>query len=448
MTEDENSMTGSLLVQNSLLNGRKMDILIESGIISRIERAGTISESKLTSDGCMKIKRVDAEGRAIIPGLIDPHVHFRCPGMEYKEDWISGSRAALAGGVTTVFDMPNNKPAIETMEALLLKRDAALRSDKAGIRLGRFFWVGTSPDNIQELPALLLEKDVVGVKLFFSESSGNNSSSERAFLKTVFRAAAHEQKIVAVHTEMAELLAQSAVGSDFSNLELHNRMRPDRAAEAGTKLALELSAETGAKVYICHVSTRGEFLSIKNHRKIYGADSVFAELTPHHLILNEGISVDGGPQSWAKVNPPLRSKENMKAAGNALIDGTIDVIGSDHAPHTLKEKRQESKADFFKCPSGFPGLETELGAIGGFLKKNFSDWEMKLIEVTSGNAARIFSLHDRGKIEVGKRGDLVILGGPAEVCINKFKTKAAYSPFNGMNLQISVYKTILGGKIG
>jgi len=429
-----------VIIRNADLSGKLVDILTEGGLIKKIADAGRLPEE------LSGMQELDAEGRAVISGLIDPHVHLRCPGMEQKEDWVTGSRAALAGGVTTLIDMPNTRPATETLEALALKREAASEADTAGFPLGRLFWVGCSPATIGELPSLLAEEDVAGVKLFLSESSGNNSSSDRAFLREVFLAAAAAGKPAAVHSELAGLLKAGDKKGE-AELKLHNSMRPPAAAEEGTAMVLELAAETGCRAYLCHLSTAAEFEMVRRHKARYGEGSVIAELTPHHLLLNEEQVVTGGPQSWAKVNPPLRTQADNEAALSAVLDGTVDLIGSDHAPHMLSEKEMTGPGDFVRCPSGFPGLETEMGFVAGKLKEESAEWLNIVSMVTNLNPAKIFNLEDRCGITEGKRADLVILGGPVVIDAETFKSKAAYSPFNGMRMQVSVYKTILGGKI-
>lgn len=432
-----------MIIRNAEVKGCRVDIRIAAGRIAEITPTRSADAIAAGTDS----RELDAGGRTVIAGIIDPHVHLRCPGMEEKEDWQSGARAALAGGVTTVIDMPNTMPATETLAFLELKREAAAKADAAGAGIGRLFWAGCSPETIAELPGLLSEADVAGVKLFLSESSGNNSSADRSFLERVFQTAKEAGKPAAVHTELADFLDDAAGGPGLTELELHNKRRPAAAAEKGTALVLELAALTGCRPYLCHLSTAAEFEMVRRHRAEYGADSVIAELTPHHLAMNETHRVTGGPQSWAKVNPPLRNPDDNEAALAALLDGTIDVIGSDHAPHRLSEKEMSSPAGFHGCPSGFPGLETELGTVVGQLKERTSGWERIYSRLTNLNPARIFGLDDRLGIAAGMRADLVILGGPSVVDSGKFESKAAYSPFNGMKLQESIYKTILGGKI-
>ena len=438
-------ITNALLAQSGSPDAL-FDISIENEIIRSVDPAG-----KLTTDRNQPGDEIiDAAGRPVIPGMIDPHVHMRCPGMEQKEDWLSGSRAAIAGGVTTVIDMPNTKPPTETLEALGIKREAAARADEAGTAPSRLYWVGTSPEHLKKLPELLAESDVAGLKLFFSETSSNTSSSDIGFISRAFSIAAESGKPAAVHSELGPLL--SPFGTEGCEglplLVQHNRRRTGAAAVAGTALALELAAVAGCRLYLCHLSTLAELAMVRKHKEAFGIDSIIAELTPHHLLLNEDHNVFGGNPAWAKVNPPLRVEADREAAAAALLDGTIDLIGSDHAPHRLEEKDMPAQ-DFFSCPSGFPGLETELGLIAGFLREAAeSEWLSTLKRLTSARAGEVFELTDRAEISAGKRADLVILGDEQEISAPDFNTKARYSPFNGMKMPVSVYKTIVGGRIG
>lgn len=469
-------MSRKLIVTNALLTGNGdenlSDIYVENGLIDRIlpsvfkPAAGSAADSAAGS-----IEIIDAGGRPVITGMIDPHVHMRAPGMEQKEDWLSGSRAAVAGGVTTVIDMPNTKPATETPQVLELKRAAASIADRAAAEPAsdgpvprRLFWAGCSPESLPVLPEMLSESDVVGVKLFFSETSANSSCSDIDFISAVFRAAAAAGKPVAVHTELAAMMNPSDPRelSGLTPLQQHNVMRPAAAAVAGTALALELASVAGCRLYLCHLSVLAEFEMVRKHKEAYGRDSVIAELTPHHLLLNAAHAAPGGQPSWAKVNPPLRKESDRAAAEQALLDGTIDCIGSDHAPHLLSEKDM-SRRSFHDCPSGFPGLETELGAVAGFLqsaagdsvpvvsdsgKEHEAGWLESLQRLTNRRAAQVFGLENRNAIAPGKAADLVILDGPQTVNASVFRTKAKYSPFNGMELSVSVYKTIIGGQVG
>ncbi len=440
-----------LILRNCLTSGGSVDVEIDSAKIISVSADG---HKLKNSTGCDEL---DLAGKTVIPGMIDPHVHFRCPGASNKEDWVSGASAALHGGVTAVFDMPNNSPAFESMDVLKMKREAASEADQAGLPLKRFFWAGCSEDSIDELPALLDEPDVPGVKIFLSESSGNSSSSAEDFLRRVFAAASEAGKPVAVHSELAEKLRKPGKWSaGFKGLELHNILRPAEAAAAGTNLVLKLASDTSAKVYLCHVSTAAEIYMILNHKKRFGEDSVYGELTPHHLLLDTTLKVYGGPQSWARVNPPVRDSLERQMIEKAFCDalsfsGTaaIDLFGTDHAPHIPQDKSD----DFMASPSGFPGLETVLPLAAGFVF-GFSggvnpESVSRLQHFTSGRAAEIFGISKAGKIEHGAAASLAVIETCPEYSVDaaSFRTKAKYSPYNGMRLKTRIYKTITGGKI-
>ena len=265
----------------------------------------------------------------------------------------------------------------------------------------------------------------------------------------MFTIAAEAGKPAAVHSELAALLNPEAADDSLPVLKQHNRRRPAAAAVAGTALALEIASITSCRLYLCHLSTMAEFAMVQKHKEAYGCNSVIAELTPQHLLLDDDHIVAGGEQSWAKVNPPLRLTVDRAAAEEALLNGSVDCIGSDHAPHQLSEK-DENKRDFHDCPSGFPGLETELPLVAGFLRQHEADgtnWLNSLSMLTNNRAAEVFGLNDRLGIAEGKLADLVLLDGPGTVEAASFKTKAKYSPFNGMKTEITVYKTIIGGTI-
>lgn len=454
-------MKGTLLIRNCLVRERHTDVFIEDGIIRRISEAVSAGGAAPAASEALPpgTPVLDAGDRHIIPGLIDPHVHFRVPGFEDKEDWISGAAAALTGGVTTVFDMPNTKPVTDSLEVLEIKRAAAGEAAAAGFPVNRLFWAGCSSETVNNLQDLLKEPDVAGVKLFFCESSSNVVSRDPDFIRRAFIAAAEAGKPAAVHAELGGMIGvfsgslagkdgrEGGEGGEKDFLRLHNRSRPPEAACEGTALALELAAETGCRPYLCHVSTADEFKLIRKHRREYGRNSVYAELTPHHLLLDTNHRVDGGTQSWAKVNPPLRDPEDRAAAEAALEDGTVDCIGSDHAPHRPDEKNRA----FSECPSGFPGLETSFSVAGGKIAgKSLTGAGIEAISrLMSGRAAEIFGLCDRGEVAVGKRADLVILEYPSQDRIepDAFKSKARYSPFAGMPRGLSIYRTIYGGMI-
>ncbi|MDO9578517.1 MAG: dihydroorotase family protein [Candidatus Cloacimonadales bacterium] len=379
---------------------------------------------------------LDCKGLVILPGMIDPHVHVRDLEKAYKETWETASKAAIAGGITTIMDMPNNKPATTNLAGLRAKRKAAKKS------LGNYkFHLGATENNLEELREILQEnpEDVAGIKVFLAGSSSNEVVQNPEKLKAIFKLAKEFDKIVLIHSEMQSVLDKWQKQIPEQSIEFHNIIRNREAAIAGTKLVLNLAEITGAKLYICHVSTREEIELIRKAKRTN--KNIFCEVTPHHLVLDETILQKVG--NFGKVNPPLRTKEDNAALLEAIKDGTFDCLGTDHAPHSLEEKKQ----DYSKTPSGFPGLETAIPMTYFLVKENHISLE-EYSKLISGNAAKIFGLEKRGKIKIGNFADLVLIDPNKEWKINskKFHSKAKYSPFEGREVRGKVVMCFVNGK--
>ena len=297
-------------------------------------------------------ERLDGSHLTLLPGLIDPHVHFRTPGMEHKENWVTAARAALRGGYTTVFDMPNTIPPTITADALQAKQqliDAQLR--EAGIPLRYQLFFGADKHHLNQIPGVA--SSVVGIKVFMGCSTGNLVIDDDESLHAVFEIAAACRLLVAVHAE-DEMMIQARKSSHAGRTDYacHSSVRnPDVAARAVEK-AIALTRRYGTRLYILHVSTEEEIALIRNAKQ--ANLPVFAETTPHHLFLD--TSAYAALFGKAVVNPPLREAFHRHAVMTAIKEGIIDTIGSDHAPHTEAEKSQPYGA----CPSGMPGIETTL----------------------------------------------------------------------------------------
>jgi dihydroorotase len=378
---------------------------------------------------------IDIKGNLVIPGVIDPHVHVRDLQQAYKEDWKTASMSALAGGVTTIFDMPNTLPATINLENLNIKRKAAEMS-----LVNYKFFIGATNSNLKNIEEILSEEpsDVAGIKVFLAGSSSNETVTDEDILKQIFEIAKKYDKVVVVHTELQELLNKWQQRLPYNNILKHNAIRNRQCAIRGTELILKLSEEIGNKIYIAHVST---FEEIELIRKYKCNNQVFCEVTPHHLLLNESILEKVG--NIGKVNPPLRSEKDNEALWQAIKNGIADTIGTDHAPHTIEEKQQE----YEKAPSGFPGLETGLHLLLNEVNKGKLNLE-KLIELTSKNPAKIFQLENRGEIKIGNYADLTVIDMNMKWIIDssKSKSKAKYSPFDGMEVQGKVMMTFVNGK--
>ncbi len=421
-----------LLLKNCKLVEGIRNILIEDEKIASIQEADSHHKEGQFEPGYDKI--IDIRGNTVIPGMIDPHVHMRDLKQAYKEDWTSGSEAALAGGITTVFDMPNTKPDTMNLENLNLKRQAA-KSSKVKYK----FHIGATCNNLEQIKIILKNNpdDIAGIKIFLAASSSNEVVTDRQILKQIFKIAKQYDKVVVVHTELQECLDKWLHTNVKRSVINHNIFRHRICAIEGTKLVLEIADEVKNSIYIAHVSTSEEINLIKRFKE---KNNVYCEITPHHLLLNEKIL--GKVGNWGKVNPPLRTDMDNVALWNAVHNGTVDTIGTDHAPHSIEEKQQE----YSKAPSGFPGLETCLPLLLTEISPGFDI--NKIIELTSRNTAKIFGLEKNGKIKKGNYADLAVIDLNKKWAIDasKFKTKAKYSPFDEVNVKGKIVMTFVNGR--
>lgn len=396
-------------------DGSKVDIIIEGSRIIEVR------DPFPSEDG------IKADGLTVIPGVIDPHVHFRQPGGEHKEDWLLASRAAIKGGVTTVFDMPNTSPALTSLELLKEKRKIVDGQSK----IGRRFWFGATPNNMDEISRIRGEPDIIGVKVFMGSSTGDLLVSEVKDLRKIFTACAKNDLICGVHAENESIIrAQYSILGRKPEVFDHNFIRKDEAEVVDIERAIMIAKDTGCKLYICHVSTRrGIELALEAKA---ASLPVFIEVTPHHVTLNE-IGLLGPNNSFFKTNPPLRSRENVEALLGYVCQGLVDTVGSDHAPHTIIEKRAK---DYDKIPSGVPGVETLLPIMLNLVSEGRIPMET-LVDLTSTNPARIFGLKNKGRIEPGYDADLTLVDMNQEFLVEKGNliTKCGWSPYEGLTFR-------------
>ncbi len=414
-----------LLLKNCLINNQKTNILIKNGKIVNI---GTNLQEVSQS--------IDCKEYTLIPGIIDPHVHVRDLNQSYKEDWHTASLAALAGGTTTIFDMPNTNPPTTNLQNLDLKRDAAL---KASVNYG--FYLGATHNNEAQIREILdtNPSDVVGIKLFMAASSSNEIVEELDDLKKFFVISKQYNIPLAIHAEMHRCIEEWQQTVNQDDIHFHNQIRNRSCAIKATEIILEMAKIIGNPLYVVHTSTAEEIAMVREAKR---TANVFCEIAPHHLLLNETIINKAG--NFAKVNPPIRTQRDNDALLQAINDGVVDTIGTDHAPHGLSEKLKS----YNQAPSGFPGLETSLPLLLNEVnERKFS--LTKLIEITSTNAAKIFQLTSKGKIEIGFDADLTIIDINKEQLVDSqnFNSKAKYSPFDGFRLKGAVLMTFVNGKL-
>ncbi|MFA6427142.1 MAG: dihydroorotase [Candidatus Magasanikbacteria bacterium] len=369
-----------------------------------------------------------------LPALIDPHVHFRTPGAEHKENWITGAQAALAGGVTTVFDMPNNTPSTISTSALQHKINLIdYQLKEAGILLRYKLWFGATPNNLGEIEKLQEYKDqICGIKIFMGSSTGNLLVNKKEDQAKIFEQAARLDLVVAVHAESESKIQDSRSKISNPKIQDHSIVRSREAAAEATNQAIELAKQFGTKLYILHVSTKEE-IEIISQAKRQGIQ-MYAEVTPHHLFLDESAYDKLGTK--AQMNPPLRTTEDRKALWQAIDDGTIDTIGTDHAPHTLEEKA----LTYPNSPSGVPGIETSLPLLLDAHNKGKISLE-KIVQLTRKNIEKIF------KLEPNNDWVIVDLNMEKEVRDEDLKTKCGWSPFEGWELKGWPVAVILQGKL-
>jgi dihydroorotase (multifunctional complex type) len=367
------------------------------------------------------VKIVNASGRLVLPGMVDAHVHLREPGGEHKEDLTSGTRAALAGGVTTVLAMPNTSPPLT--DSTSLANAIALAESKTVCDFG--FFVGATPDNAAEAAMLT---DAIGLKMYMGSSTGSLLVNGFGAQYDHFKSYPPERPIV-VHAEDEEAVQWFAK---------QGQRRPALCAALETSRALVLAEHLGQHVHICHLSTAHE-LELVRAAKARGVP-VSCEVAPHHLFLNSKAEWRLGP--LAKMNPPPRTTSDQ----DGLWDGLqwIDIIASDHAPHTLKEK-QAGVAD---APAGVPGLETTLPLLlTGVSEGRFmlSD----LVRLTSSGPAELFGLTRKGHIAPGYDADLVLVNSEEQWTISDdaLLTKCGWTPFAGWRMKGRVERVFLRGQL-
>lgn len=403
-------------------------IIVEEGKI--IEVMGEREPAKLPENFDGEV--VDLKGKYILPGLIDAHVHFRVPGNEEEEDWVTGSKAALAGGVTTVLDMPNNKPSIVDADSLARKR--AIVERDAMVNYG--FFVGANGENIKEVSEV---RNVAGVKLFMGSSTGKLLVDKKSDIEGYLREMGKIRRIVAVHAENEDCI--NNLKEQFDGIEdpsVHSKIRGPECARDACKDLLHLAKKSNARVHICHVSTAGELEVIRKFKN----KNVSCEVTPHHLFLNTDDYNRYG--NLIKVNPPVRDPADQVAMWEGVKDGTVDIIATDHAPHTRKNKR----LSYSEVASGVPGVQIMLPLLLDAVNKGTITLET-VVRLCSYNPARIYGIKNKGQIKVGYDADLTIVDMNLleRLCHVYLWTKVNWSPFHGWILKGFPVMTYVGGEL-
>lgn len=407
---------GSVVNQDGV-GGR--DIGVRDG---RIAAIGTIS-------GSAAGEIVDCTGLTILPGVIDTQVHFREPGAEHKEDLESGSRSAVMGGVTAVFEMPNTNPLTVTAEAL---------ADKVRRATGRMhcdfaFFVGGTHQNAPHVAELEQLPGAAGIKIFMGSSTGDLLVADDDGLRSILK---NTRRRVSVHAEDEPRLRERAGLRVEGDPSSHPVWRDETAALRATERLTQIARETGARVHLLHVSTAEEIDFIRHHK-----DHVSVEVTPQHLTLDAGDYARLGTR--LQMNPPVRAARHRQRLWTAVADGVADILGSDHAPHTLSEKAKPYPAS----PSGMPGVQTLVPVMLDHVAAGRLSIE-RFVDMTSAGPARLFQIAGKGRIAVGYDADLTVVDLKRRETITDawIASRGAWTPFAGVSVTGWPVGTVVRGK--
>lgn len=406
------------------------DVLIENEIIRQI--AENISAK---SSDCIII---DAEGSFLIPGVIDDQVHFREPGLTHKGDIASESKAAVAGGITSYIEQPNTVPNAVTQELLEDKYQIASKTSHANYS----FMMGGTNDNLEEV-LKTNPKNVAGIKLFLGSSTGNMLVDNQDVLEKIFSST---KMLIAVHCEdeatiKANLEKYIAEYGEDIPVNAHHLIRSDEACYLSSSKAIELAKKTGARLHVFHVSTAKETELFTNKIPLE-KKQITAEVCIHHLwFTNEDYDKKGNFIKW---NPAVKTQLDQDGLWKALLDDRIDVIATDHAPHTFEEKQNK----YLNCPSGGPLVQHALVAMMEAYNKGKISIE-KIVEKMCHNPAKIFKIENRGFIKEGYFADLVVVNPhmPWNVKKENIISKCSWSPFEEVNFKSRVTHTFVNGKL-
>lgn len=404
-------------------------IAIDEGKIFKIAKETNLPKSST---------KLNLKESIILPGLIDSHVHLRDQLLAYKEDFFSGTAAAAAGGVTFVMDMPNNNPI--TMDPKSLRERMTLAEKRVIVNVAFY---SAFPKNLKEM-RLIVEEGAVAFKLYLSEKIGGLNINDDESLSHAFNKAIEMNVPVAVHAEDREILERSKAKMERdgrNDIDAYVKVHSPNAEEKAINRVTGLTRKSDVLIHFCHLSSLAGLQAL-SAAKDTGL-SITCEVTPHHLLLSsENLKRH---KTLALTDPPLRSRRDVEALWNALKLGLIDTIASDHAPHTIEEKKTESVWD---TKPGIPGLETTLPLLLTQVnKKRLTLQEM--VRLTSEKPATIFHLKDRGRLKEDYWADLVVVDMKQEhkVDSSKFFSKAKYSPFDGWKVKGKPLKTFVNGQL-
>jgi len=424
----------SILIKNAQVvnqgKTQKLDVLIGGEKILAID--------KIINNYPSNTQIIDAKGKHLFPGVIDDQVHFREPGLTHKATIATESRAAVAGGITTFIEMPNTVPQSTTQELLEEKFKVAANDSYANYS----FMFGGTNDNLEEL-LKTDPKKVAAIKLFLGSSTGNMLVDNEEVLEKIFSST---QMLIAVHCEDETTIKnnfdkQKAIYGDAIPIELHPKIRSEEACYISSSKAIALAKKTGARLHVFHLSTGKETALFTNNIPLE-EKKITAEVCIHHLWFDDKDYAKKG--TLIKWNPAVKTAKDKEMLWEALLDDRIDVIATDHAPHTLEEKQQV----YTKAPSGGPLVQHALVAMLEAVKMNKISLE-KLVEKMCHNPAILFQIDKRGFIKEGYYADLVLVDMHKSQVVEKENIlyKCGWSPFEGTKFNATVLRTFVNGNL-
>ncbi len=418
---------------------RSFDLILKGGTVVNHDGAG-IRDVGVTAGQIVEIgdlgqasagRVVDCTGLHVLPGVIDSQVHFREPGLEHKEDLQTGSAAAVMGGVTTVFEMPNTNPQTTTPEALADK--IARGTNRMHCDFG--FWVGGTHENAKHVGELERLPGAVGIKVFMGSSTGSLLVEDDSGVAEILR---HTRRRSAFHSEDEEMLRERKGLRVEGDPRSHPVWRSPEAALKCTERLVRIAHETGARIHVLHISTKEEIDFLALHK-----DVATCEATPHHLTLTAPDAYER-LGALAQMNPPVRDESHREGIWRGIAQGIVDVLGSDHAPHTLEEKA----AVYPATPSGMTGVQTLVPTMLDHVAKGRLSIE-RFVDLTSAGPKRIFGIANKGRIAVGYDADFTIVDLKKRQTITNdwIASKCGWTPYDGVSVTGWPVGTIVRGNV-
>ena len=422
----------TILIKNAQVVNRgkifQSDILVKNG---RIDKIDSIIDAVVD-------REIDATGKYILPGIIDDQVHFREPGLTHKSDLYTEPRAAVAGGVTSFMEMPNTKPAAVTQELLQHKYDIASQKSLANYS----FFMGATNDNLEEVLKTDAE-NVCGVKIFMGSSTGNMLVDNRKTLEGLF---SEVPMLMATHCEDEATIRKNmehykAIYGENIPVGLHPIIRSVEGCYLSSSMAIEMAKKHNSRLHILHISTADEIELFRNDIPLT-EKRITSEVCVHHLYFNALDYEKYGTQ--IKCNPAIKASKHQEALFPALLDNRLDIIATDHAPHTWDEKSNS----YFNAPSGVPLIQHTLNVMLEFYQNGKISLE-RIVEKMCHAPAECFRIKDRGFVEEGNWADLIIVDLEKEWIVEKSNVhyKCNWSPFEGVQFDSKITHTIVNGKI-